>query len=225
MSTKIYLASMSPRRKEILENLGLSFTTAPADIDETLPETMPADEGVVWLAVKKARTTFDIVKKTESQNWVTQNIDQIISIGADTTVVLDGCMLGKPDDRAHAIEMLKKLSGHTHQVYTGICVLSYDVKSQEIKELSDHVVSQVQFRHLTRAEIEAYVDTKEPMDKAGAYALQGIGSALVAKIEGCFSNIIGLSAPKTVMLLRKAGLSVLGVSGEFIENENDKTRV
>lgn len=205
-STKIYLASMSPRRKEILSNLGLDFTTVPSDIDETLPDDMPADEGVLTLSVNKARTTFNIVK--EKDDWT--GINKIVVIGADTTVVLDNKMLGKPDDKAHAIEMLKKLSGRAHQVYTGICVLVYEPENGKTKELCDHVISHVQFRDLSDKEIEAYVDTKEPMDKAGAYALQGIGSALVAHMQGCFTNVIGLSAPVTLLLLRKAGLTVLG---------------
>lgn len=219
MSTKIVLASMSPRRKEIMRNMGLEFITVPADIDETLPEDMPADTGVLQLAVEKARTTLDIVKNNGS---IDDSIKKLVIVGADTTVVLDGRMVGKPDDRAHAIEILQSLSGQPHDVFTGICVLTCNLETNEIEEFSDLAKSRVHFRKLSQNEIESYVDSKEPMDKAGAYALQGIGSALVEKIDGCFTNVIGLSAPLAVSLLRKAGLSILGESNE---KQNHKTRV
>ncbi|MBP7862034.1 septum formation protein Maf [bacterium] len=219
MSTQIILASTSPRRKEIMRNMGLDFLTVPADIDETLPDDMPADTGVLQLAIEKARTTLDIVK---NNGTLDSSVKKLVIIGADTTVVLDGRMVGKPDDRAHAIEILQKLNGQPHDVFTGVCVIACDLENNKIDEFSDLSKSRVYFRQLTQTEIESYVDSKEPMDKAGAYALQGIGSALVERIDGCFTNVIGLSAPLAVSLLRKAGLSILGESNE---KQNDKARV
>lgn len=210
---------MSPRRKEIMRNMGLEFITVPADIDETLPDDIPADTGVLQLAIEKARTTLDIVKKDGS---IDKSVKKLVIVGADTTVVLDGRMVGKPDDRAHAIEILQKLSGQPHDVFTGVCVLSCNMENDHVDEFSELAKSRVYFRKLTQNEIESYVDSKEPMDKAGAYALQGIGSALVDRIDGCFTNVIGLSAPLAVSLLRKAGLSILGESNE---KQNDKARV
>lgn len=219
MSTQIILASMSPRRKEIMRNMGLDFLTVPADIDETLPDDMPADTGVLQLAIEKARTTLDIIK---SNGTLDIAVKKLVIIGADTTVVLNGRMVGKPDDRAHAIEILQQLNGQPHDVFTGVCVIACDLENNKIEEFSDLAKSKVYFRRLTQTEIESYVDSKEPMDKAGAYALQGIGSALVERIDGCFTNVIGLSAPLAVSLLRKAGLSILGESNE---KQNDKARV
>lgn len=210
---------MSPRRKEIMRNMGLEFITVPADIDETLPEDMPADQGVLQLAIEKARTTLDIVK---NKGVIDQSVTKLVILGADTTVVLSGRMVGKPDNRAHAIEILQSLSGQPHDVFTGVCVISCNLETNKIEEFSELAKSRVYFRKLTQNEIESYVDSKEPMDKAGAYALQGIGSALVDKIDGCFTNVIGLSAPLAVSLLRKAGLSILG---ENSEKQNDKARV
>jgi septum formation protein len=125
-------------------------------------------------------------------------------------VVLDGKLIGKPTSVEDAEEMLSRLSEHTHIVLTGVTVLEKR-GDKELKRFQHVEKSYVTFRKLEQAEIKAYVDTKEPMDKAGAYALQGIGAALVEKIEGCYTNIIGLPIPETVLMLRQAGVNILGL--------------
>lgn len=170
---KIILASASPRRQELLSNITTDFTVCPADADETLPEGLSIEKQIETLAKRKAEAVLE------------QNPDKIV-IGSDTMVVVDNKPLGKPKDKEDAIRMLKMLSGRKHKVITGVAVLCKE------KKLINHRTTKVKFRVLTEHEIESYVATGEPMDKAGAYGIQGLGSVLVEGIEGDYFSVVGL---------------------------------
>ncbi len=172
---KIILASKSPRRKELLTEMGLDFEIQTADVEENFPEDMPVGEVAEFLAQKKARAAKTFIKNDE------------IVLGADSVVILGNVIYGKPKDWDDAYRILKSLSGQIHQVVTGVCLLS------NLKEISFSEVAKVYFDELTEAEIRYYIDTFKPYDKAGAYAIQEwIGLCKVVKIEGTFSNIKGL---------------------------------
>lgn len=179
----IVLASGSPRRKEILEKIGVSFVTDPVCVDETLPSSIEAEKASEYLAFKKASAALLLHPK-----------DTVI--GADTTVVIDGEILGKPSSCADAHEMLRRLSGNCHTVYTGVCVMK---KGQ--KQLFTSA-AKVYFMKLSESEIEDYIATGEPMDKAGAYGIQGYGCRFVEQIEGDFYTVMGLPAAKTYEALK-----------------------
>ena len=181
---KIILASASPRRKELLETAGAEFEIVVADVDETVPEGTKPEDAAVMTAEKKAVA-------------VAENHKDSIVIGADTIVVAGGKILGKPADKSDACRMLSMLSGVEHNVVTGVCLVCGDKKSTFAQ------VSKVKFYELTEAEIEAYVETGEPMDKAGAYGIQGKGCVLVEKIEGDYFNIVGLPVARVIKELSK----------------------
>lgn len=185
-STSLVLASASPRRRDLLSQLGLRFTVAAADIDETpLPEEA-ADVYVLRLAREKARTVAERFPGT----WV---------LAADTTVALGTELLGKPSSPAEAREMLTRLSGRTHAVYTGVALAGRAQESMVVR-------TGVTFRTLSAGEIAWYANTGEPLDKAGAYGMQGKGSFLVSGIEGSPTNVIGLPLGETLELLMRAGV-------------------
>jgi len=198
-SPKLVLASGSPRRRELLERLGLRFEVKVSDVDETISSSDP-------LSVVKELSSAKAL--AVGKTLFTANEETLV-LGSDTIVVLGKDILGKPLSREDAISMLKKLSGCAHQVYTGVALLH--LPSQRLHTLA--TVTDVYFRDLADAEISTYVDTGEPMDKAGAYALQGIASAFVSRVDGCFTNVIGLPVPDTVKLLREHGLEILGLGG------------
>jgi septum formation protein len=193
---KLVLASSSPRRVELLKYLGLPFTVSPSSWEETFDRTWRPERVVLELARTKAQ---DVARSMPGG-------DDYILLGGDTIVVLDEQILGKPSSKEEAWDMLRRLAGRTHTVYTGIAVLR--LPSGELKQGFER--SEVTFRKLDDKEIVAYVETGEPMDKAGAYALQGTGSAIVEKISGCYTNIIGFPIPLLVRLLRESGITVLG---------------
>jgi septum formation protein len=199
----IILASSSPRRIELMQNLGLRFEILPADIDEVTSAQGPA-EIVTDLAYLKAKRVKELLNEKKG-NLAKQ---PYVILAADTIVVLDGDVLNKPNDRDDAIAMLTRLSHRCHEVFTGVHLIH--CQAEGTVSYQDVGVSKVYFRQLQKREIEHYVDTKEPMDKAGAYALQGIGAFLVEKIEGCPTNIIGLPISRTVALLRQCQISILG---------------
>lgn len=182
----------------MLKTLGITFDTMPSDIDESTDLIDPA-EVVEYLAHAKAKHIGDRVTMHDT--------DDTIVLGADTVVVLGNDILGKPSSREHAYQMLMRMSGRQHRVLTGVCI--YDIKTGE--SVVDHEESTVYFRSLDPAEVRAYAKSDEPLDKAGAYALQGAASAFVERVDGCYSNIIGLPMPLTVKMLRQAGLKVLGM--------------
>jgi len=189
-NVQIILASASPRRQELLRQVGVSFRIVPSSVDETVTEIMLPGHYVEHLAVSKATA----VATLHPGNLV---------IGADTTVVLDGDLLNKPANRTEAILMLERLSGRGHDVYTGIAI----VRNGQI-EVS-HERTTVHFRELSRSEIERYVDTSEPMDKAGAYAIQGLGAVLVKSIEGDYFNVVGLPICRLAQMLSSFGVTIL----------------
>lgn len=170
----IILASASPRRQELLKLICESFTVEPADIDETVNKSIELEKIPEYLATEKARHIHN-----------NNHYDDIV-IGCDTGVFLDGIMLGKPKDEQDACKMLNSLSGREHKVITGCSVFYKD------KVISFSQTTNVEFYKLTDEEIEAYVNTKEPMDKAGAYGIQGKGATLVKRINGDFYNVVGL---------------------------------
>ncbi|MDP9052874.1 MAG: Maf family protein [Acidobacteriota bacterium] len=169
---KLVLASKSPRRAELLAAAGIEFTVRVTDIDETPRECEAARDYVLRVAGEKARAV-----KTEPGEIV---------LAADTTVVLDGQILGKPADAADAVRMLRALAGRRHEVMTGICLRQGD------RVLTDCAATAVWFHPLAQAEIEDYVASGEPMDKAGAYGIQGLASRFIERIEGSYSNVVGL---------------------------------
>ena len=184
---KLILASASPRRKELLGKLGVPFEVIVSDCDETLPEGIPSEEAAELLAVRKAAAVAKL------------HPDAVV-IGADTTVLLDDVILGKPHDRAECCEMLHLLSGRQHKVVTGVAVF-WDGHTASF---SDETL--VQFYPLTEAEIAAYADSDEPYDKAGAYGIQGQGTLLVSGISGDYSNVVGLPVARLARQLRSFGL-------------------
>ncbi len=187
----ILLASGSPRRREILENLGFIVNKLFAEIDETPHDNENAMDYVRRMAIEKNRAAVAQFGSTE----------QAI-LSADTTVAFNGNILGKPDNAAHARDILHTLSGQTHQVLTAVCV------SRAGQEYITVQSSDVTFKPLSEAEIAAYIATGEPLDKAGAYGIQGLGGAFVAHLSGSFTGVMGLPVFETLALLREAGVSV-----------------
>ena len=167
------LASASPRRRELLQYISPHFAVIATDTDETLPGSIPPREGAQLLALRKARA----VASEHPRNTV---------IGADTIVVLDGVIYNKPEDKADAFRMLRALSGREHLVYTGVAVISPRGERVFSEETA------VRFIELSDGDILAYVETGEPMDKAGAYGIQGGGALFVQSIRGDFYNVMGL---------------------------------
>ncbi|MCI8526519.1 MAG: septum formation inhibitor Maf [Oscillospiraceae bacterium] len=186
----LILASQSPRRRELLARLGLPFTVRAADVDETMDQDVPPEEEVARLSARKAAAAAagpgDVV------------------VAADTVVVLDHRVLGKPRDAAEARAMLTALSGRSHQVMTGLTVR----RGGEIQ--TETAVTQVRFRPLSSGEIDAYVATGEPMDKAGAYGIQGLAAVFADRLDGDYYNVMGLPLCALCRMLRRAGLPVLG---------------
>lgn len=170
---KLILASQSPRRQELLQKLGLPFLVQAANIDETIDKSMPLDAAIADLAKRKATA-------------ILANDNDAIVIGADTIVVYENNILGKPKDIYEAAKMLHMLQGNTHQVITGISVASKD------KILQDAHISYVTFDHLSEDEINAYLETMEWCDKAGSYAIQGHAAKYINHIDGDFYSIMGL---------------------------------
>jgi len=195
----LILASSSPRRRQLLGYLGVKFEVIPSHFEEIVDQSLTPAEVVVDLSIAKAQ---EIAEKIGAST-----IGATVVLGADTVVVLDGQMIGKPDSRQQAVEMLSQLSGQCHEVFTGVALIELPGR----RVTSAYQVSKVYMRTIEPSEIQSYVETGEPMDKAGAYALQGIGSVFVEKIEGCFTNIIGLPVPLVVQLLRGLGIEILGL--------------
>lgn len=189
---KIILASQSPRRQALLAGLGLDFEILPAP-EEIEPQV--GDDPVrhaVQSASSKARS-------------VAETIDNGLVIGADTIVVKGGMILGKPANQEKAAEMLGMLSGCTHTVITGLCVLD----AQSGRSLTAAECTEVRFLELSSETIQRYVATGEPMDKAGAYGIQGMGALLVEGIQGCYYNVVGLPLVRLSLLLKDFGINIL----------------
>lgn len=192
MPAVLTLASASPRRREILQSLGYTVQQAAADIDETPQPQENAADYVQRMAREKNRAARRLYPNAV-----------LPLLSADTVVALDGQILGKPQSPEHAFALLNALSGSTHQVLTAVCVW-YGGTERQVLQCSD-----VRFKTLSEQEIRAYIASGEPMDKAGAYGIQGIGGTFVAHLSGSFSGVMGLPVYETAALLAECGLPVL----------------
>ena len=216
MPVQLVLASQSPRRKKLLERIGFTIRVVPADVDETPEETETPTEYVKRLARSKVLTVVDRLQAmttnlaegtqaTQTGSILTSQKDARLRwvVGADTVVVLDDDLLGKPNDQDHAFDMLQSLSGREHKVITGFCI--FDILKN--KEGLQAVVSTVRFKRLTRPEIEKYLATGESLDKAGAYAVQGVGAYMIDSIQGSYTNVVGLPLCQMMEMLEEMGAS------------------
>ncbi len=193
----IILASGSPRRREILSDLGAELKIITADVDESSNERDP-ERLAEALAIKKGQAVYEKLLRDGSSDAT------LPIISADTVVFCEGEIMGKPCDRADAERMLKKLSGKAHTVTTGICVISNGVP------FSSYLTTRVFVDPLTDEEINAYIDTRDPFDKAGAYGIQGVFSKHISKIDGCYFNVVGLPINALSKLFIKATGKAIG---------------
>jgi septum formation protein len=188
----LILASGSPRRYELLSQAGLTFTVVAASINEDLMPNESAAAYVQRLAEEKAQAVWNAHSSSANPD------DPLIVVGADTCVVCDGHILGKPVDTADARRMLELLSGRTHAVLTGLAVVTAN------RIVRDLEITQVTFNCLNDAEIAQYITSGEPLDKAGAYAIQGYAARWIPRIEGCYFNVVGLPIARTIAMLAEA---------------------
>ncbi|MCH2041244.1 MAG: Maf-like protein [Saccharospirillaceae bacterium] len=193
-----YLASASPRRRELLTQIGVQFELAPVDIDETPKPGEGAQSYVERLAREKAVTSLAAIRADGDNN----DASRAVVLGSDTSVIINNEILTKPEDTADAKRMLQRLSGNSHQVFTAVAVVSQQ------KQSIISVTTDVCFRPLSDDEIDAYIATGEPMDKAGSYGIQGKGAILVDKISGSYSNVVGLPLTETAALLKSFNIEV-----------------
>lgn len=188
----IILASASPRRKELLANLGLNFKIKVSQVDETMEGDIPPAQQVEKLAERKAAA-------------VASETAEGLVIGADTLVVFAGKPLGKPANRQEAVHMINELQGKSHEVLTGLAVIDAATGQSVVT----HQTTAVHFKPMTREQVERYVSTGEPYDKAGAYAVQGKASIFIESIQGCYFNVVGLPVSKLADALRVFGVEIL----------------
>ncbi len=200
---RLILASASPRRRELLTQAGFTFAVQAADVDESV---RPGEDPVAYvtrLAREKAEKVFEALNSdprspnARDLGHPKDSGDGLVVLGADTTVVLDGEILGKPVDKADAARMLRALSGRTHRVITGVAVAS----TRGVEAAAE--VTEVWFRELSDGEIAEYVETGEPMDKAGAYGIQGRAGKWIPRIEGCYFNVVGLPLARVSAMLEE----------------------
>ncbi|WP_031513151.1 Maf family protein [Desulfofalx alkaliphila] len=188
----LILASQSPRRREMLQRLGLDFEVQVASVEEIVPSGLKPAEVVEHLAALKARAVAGLR-------------DEGLVIGSDTVVVKDGVILGKPANEEEAKEMLRRLQGTSHRVYSGVAV----VNAGDGSSITGHRCTKVTFKPLSQREIEQYIATGEPMDKAGAYGVQGVASIFITAIEGCYHNVVGMPLELLAELLKKFNYNLL----------------
>ena len=188
----VYLASLSPRRQELLQQIGVHYEVLPVDVDETPAAGEGAEDYAQRLALAKAGAGWSSLVEKK----------RLPVLGADTVVVANGTIMGKPRDRQQAIAMLQALSGSTHEVLTAVAL----VAECSLVRLN---ISRVTFRTLSLSECEAYWETGEPADKAGAYAIQGLGAVFIARLEGSYSGVMGLPLFETAELLQESGIRLL----------------
>lgn len=192
----IILASASPRRKELLEQIGVKLTVSPSNCDEKIEDTAP-DKVVQSLSLQKAADVAD----NQGENTIT--------IGSDTIVAVNDEILGKPKDREDAFNMLKKLSGKVHQVYTGVTLI---IKNDDLDNFiikTFYSKTDVKMKNLSEKEIEWYLNTDEPYDKAGAYAIQGLSAIFIEEISGDYNTVVGLPVAKIYCELEKMGIDIV----------------
>jgi septum formation protein len=192
----IILASSSPRRAEILRNAGIDFETRPIAIDETLRAGESPGDYVRRLALEKARAATEAESGTRDLN-----VADLAVVGADTVVVSGEQILLKPTTPDDARRMLRELSGGVHEVHTGVAVIRMPKRTERVIE----EITRVHFRALTEVEIDAYIATGEPFDKAGAYGIQGLGGRYVTRVEGCYFNVMGMPLSRLWGLLQEPG--------------------
>ena len=200
MQNPLILASSSPRRRELLKQIGLRFEVIPSNVKEIKEDGEDPISHVLRLAEEKA---LDISQKVEN-SWI---------IGADTIVLVDDEILGKPSEEQEAYQMLMKLSGREHKVITGFCIID----SETGESTKRHVETTVMIKKLTHEEITEYIKTREPFDKAGSYAIQGIGSFMVREIKGSYTNVVGLPVCELVEVLDNLGILQLFSNLQEIE--------
>ncbi len=189
---KIILASGSPRRRELLSGIEADFEVLPAGIEESYPAELPEELIPEYLAQKKAEHVVELLRKQQ------KNMDNLVVLAADTIVVVNGEVLGKPEDEKAAFDMLQKIAGRAHQVISGVCLKT------ETQTVAFHEVTKVYFHHLSDDEILHYIKHYKPFDKAGAYAIQEwIGMIGIKYIEGDYYNVVGLPVNRVYQELKK----------------------
>lgn len=193
----IILASASPRRVQLLSQVGIDFTVVPSSVTENIDGALAPEELAIELSYRKAS---NVAEKLKGRN----DCREALVIGADTIVVKE-VILGKPENEEDAFRMLGMLAGEWHEVITGLSV----VAANGLKEVKGFELTRVKMRELSEEEIRSYVRTGEPLDKAGAYGIQGIGASLVERIEGCYFNVVGLPLNRLCFMLKEFGVKVL----------------
>lgn len=196
MKEQLVLASASPRRRELLDQIGVSYIVHPVDIDETPKLNEIAQQYVERVAAEKSAACLRILTPA------------MPILAADTSVVIDNTILGKPENKAHAIEMLERLSGKKHRVYSAVSLRGIKV-GEELYHHQALSITEVNFRKIELKEIKTYWETGEPLGKAGAYAIQGLACIFVESIKGSFSGVVGLPLFETVELLSKQGIKII----------------
>ena len=191
---KIILASTSPRRHNLLQQIGLKFEIVPSKYEEDMTLKLPPHELAMVLARGKA---FEVAERKKSG----------IIIGVDTFVVLNKEVIGKPHNKVNAKKMLEKISNKILDVYSGVAII--DAKTK--KEIIDYEITKVKIRKISSLEIKKYIDTKEPLDKAGAFGMQGLGAIFVAKVDGCYSNVVGLPLHNLEKNLAKMKMNIKSI--------------
>ncbi len=192
----LVLASNSPRRKQLLENAGYKIHVLLVKVSELLEKNLTLDEAIIGIARSKARAAAEVSKSLKLNN--------ILLLTADTVVILDEEIFGKPKNKAQAFEFLRRLSGKTHQVKTAVCL--WDMITKRI--INEIETSRVTFRKLTEKEIYEYVETGEPMDKAGAYGIQGHANNFITQVNGSWDNVMGLPVDRVKRILDENGWQV-----------------
>ena len=204
--SRIILASGSPRRKELLEQIGIEFEICPAKGEEVITKTVPHDVVMELSRQKALEVAGMVVSYGDSHADITTPTD-IMIIGADTVVAYDDMILGKPKDEEDAKKTLRMLSGNAHSVYTGVSVV-FISKDGRVGEHTFYDTTKVKMYEMTDAEIERYVATNEPMDKAGSYGIQGKCAIHIEKIEGDYNNVVGLPVSKLYQELLGLGIDM-----------------
>lgn len=197
MNKQIILASASPRRQELLDQIAVSYIVHPVDIDETPKQAETARQYVIRVAAEKSAACQGLPALP------------LPILASDTSVVIDGHILGKPENEAHAMEMLQQLSGNRHFVYSAVSFRSAEHSGDNVFHYEALSITEVNFRKIEPEQIKAYWQTGEPKGKAGAYAIQGLASVFVESIKGSFSGVVGLPLFETAELLSKQGIKVI----------------
>lgn len=191
----IVLASSSPRRQELIRSLGIPFEVIVSEVDENISTTMSPEKIVEELSTRKAKEVLEQLQEKK----------QGVVIGSDTVVVFQGQVLGKPKNRQDAFDMLQGLQGNNHQVYSGIACIDIETKKHMVK----HRMTSVKIKPLSEQQIRNYINTGEPMDKAGSYGIQALGATFVEKIDGDYFNVVGLPLSLLSDMLKEFDIEVI----------------